>query len=242
MKHIRIYHEKPLYEQKYITLSEQAARHIAVVLRMSAGDEILLFDGTGRDFRSTITTATKKQVEVRIEEVIPVENESPVSIHLYQAISKGERMDIAIQKSVELGVTEITPVISERTVVRINEKRLDKKLDHWSKIIISACEQSGRAVVPKLHPILAYTELLKVLENTQTYILSPYTDNRLSSLPKSTTACSIIIGPEGGFSENEIEFARRYSITEVSMGKRILRTETAAICALSAIQTLAGDF
>lgn len=242
MKNIRIYHEFPINNQRDTTLTEQASRHIATVLRMSEGDEILLFDGTGRDYRAIITTVTKKHVQVRIEDIIQVENESPISTHLYQAISKGERMDIAIQKSVELGVNEITPVLSERVVVRIDEKRMHKKLEHWHKIIISACEQSGRAVIPKLHPVLTYAKLLKKLENTQSYILSPYTDNKLSSIVESTTTCNIIIGPEGGFTENEIESARRHSITEISLGKRILRTETAPIVALTAIQVLCGEF
>ena len=242
MKNTRIYHDKPISNQQTIQLSEQASRHLVSVLRATIGDEIILFDGSGTDYSAKISTISKKQVELCISDSVYADNESPLRISLFQAVSKGDRMDYAIQKSVELGVSEITPVISERTVVRIDDKRESKKIEHWKNIIISACEQSGRSVIPRLNPMIAFSELIKSIDTSSSYILSPYGEVKISSLAKNSRHFQILVGPEGGFSESEISQAKMKSIIELCIGKRVLRTETAPVAVLAALQTIAGDF
>ena len=242
MKTNRFYINAGLESGTQIILPSELHRYIHSVLRLREGDAVTLFNGNGNDFHGIISDISKKSSTILLHEKINIDNESPVHTHLFQAISKGDRMDNAIQKSVELGVSEITPMISERTVVRVDEKRLQKKILHWEKIIISACEQSGRAVIPKLHPIINFIDALGAIESKNSYILTPEADQKLSSIQPGFSNCNIFIGPEGGFSEAEINIANKHFLTGIKMGKRILRTETAPIAVLSVIQMLAGDF
>ncbi|MDH5183979.1 MAG: 16S rRNA (uracil(1498)-N(3))-methyltransferase [Gammaproteobacteria bacterium] len=242
MKSTRLYINTELRPDLQVLLPAEQHRYMHSVLRLRAGDSVVLFNGSGSDFNGIISESSKKSSTIQLHDGMHIGNESPVHTHLFQAISKGDRMDNAIQKSIELGVSEITPMISERTVVRIDEKRLQKKHLHWEKIIISACEQSGRSVIPKLHPIINFTDALDAVENEHSYILSPEADCKLSSIQPGFNRCSIFIGPEGGFSEPELNVAKQHSVKEIKMGNRVLRTETAPIAVLSVIQMLAGDF
>lgn len=242
MRTPRLFIDCELQVSTDVELSDELYRHIHKVLRLKTEEQLTLFNGRGIDFIGIIAEISKRSLIVHILDQISADNESPVSTHLYQAISKGDRMDNAIQKSVELGVTEITPIISDRTVVRIDQKRMDKKQLHWKKIIIGACEQSGRAIIPTLHPVCSYNDAISSLNTTNSYVLSPYTEKKLSSIDPMIKQCNFIVGPEGGFSDEELSYARKYSVTEISAGKRILRTETAPIVMLAAIQTLAGDY
>ncbi|MDH5359642.1 MAG: 16S rRNA (uracil(1498)-N(3))-methyltransferase [Gammaproteobacteria bacterium] len=242
MKNTRLYINTELRPDSQALLPAEQHRYIHSVLRLREGDSVILFNGSGSDFNGIISETSKRSSTIQLHDKIDIDNESPVHTHLFQAISKGDRMDNAIQKSIELGVSEITPIISERTVVRVDEKRLQKKILHWEKIIISACEQSGRAVIPKLHPIINFIDALGAIESKNSYILTPEADQNLSSIQPGFSNCNIFIGPEGGFSEAEINIANKHFLTGIKMGNRVLRTETAPIAVLSVIQMLAGDF
>ncbi|MBT3308614.1 MAG: 16S rRNA (uracil(1498)-N(3))-methyltransferase [Gammaproteobacteria bacterium] len=236
----RIYSRNPLHAEQSITLDEAAQRHVIQVLRLKTGASITLFDGSGNEFESTIEQIERKKVTVSLQAATPRDCESPIQTHLYQGISKGERMDYAIQKATELGVNSITPLFCERTVLKLEPKRLQKKVDHWQAVAISACEQSGRNHVPQLLPPQSLQQL-KPHSGSTGMVLNPYTEQRLGELPEPHTSLSILIGPEGGLSEAEIYNAETLGWHSIKLGPRILRTETATVVALTALQQLWGD-
>jgi 16S rRNA (uracil1498-N3)-methyltransferase len=238
----RIYISNHLKAGSTIELDDRAFQHTVKVLRLREDSEIILFNGSGGEYSATLTKVTKKQAVAEVNDFFEKESESPLSIHLALGISKGERMDFAIQKSVELGVTEITPLYTERCVVNLDAKREAKRLDHWQGIIISACEQSGRNTVPQLHKPVDIRKSFSGLPETDIKLtLSPYAKQSLKELKTPGNGVLIMIGPEGGLSEQEVELAVKHNFSAMRMGPRILRTETAAITAISAIQTLWGD-
>lgn len=223
-----------------MTLPSQVHRHAIQVLRLKVGDELCLFDGKGSEYTAKLEQVTKRESAARIHEQRQTETESPLKTTLLQGISRGERMDYTIQKAVELGINHIVPVITERCKSSLTRERAEKKLLHWQGVIVSACEQSGRSVLPSLTPI---TKLDTVLANPipgHSIILDPKSDNKISSLSVTETV-NLLIGPEGGLTDEEIEAAMQSGFQAVQFGPRILRTETAAVAGLSVIQTLWGD-
>lgn len=239
MGYQRFYVAQPLSLGEH-ELPEQTAHYMARVLRLDVGAQVQVFDGSGDEFIANLTRVGKKSVTVQLTEKIAGLAESPLKIHLGQGLSKGERMDWAIQKATELGVTEITPLLTEHCEVRLNKERAEKRLEHWQQVAISACEQCGRSRVPVIHPmqkLATWTESqaaeLKLVLHPQAQPFAHY------AAPKDL---ALLIGPEGGLSVGEIEQALSQGFQAVSLGPRVLRTETAPIAALAIAQHLWGDF
>ena len=220
-------------------LPETAAHYIGRVLRLSNGSAVQLFDGSGQEYLGELVEVGKKQVRVELRQQLAGQPESPLRIHLGQGLSRGERMDWAIQKATELGVAQITPLISERCEVRLNDERADKRLAHWRQIAISACEQCGRSVVPTIHPPQLLGDWLPV-EAELKLVLHPVAAPLASHARPRTLA--FLIGPEGGLSEHEVEQAQQAGFQAARLGPRVLRTETGPVVALSVAQQLWGDF
>ncbi len=237
----RIHLPVPLAVGQTVELDENARRHVVQVLRLRAGDGIVLFNGEGGEWPATIVEAGKRSVQARIESFTDIDRESPLNVHLGLGISKGERMDFALQKATELGVARITPLFTERVVVRLDDKRLAKRQDHWRGVIVAACEQSGRNRLPVLHDAMSFADWLAVRDEACRLFLDPVAARSLKDLPAPETRVALAIGPEGGFSARERDRIRERDFTGVQLGPRILRTETAAMAALAAVQVLWGD-
>ena len=237
----RIYEPGPLSSHALLDLSEDGANHIGRVLRMQAGQELVLFDGRGGQYPATIQAVGKKQVQVQLGELDPVEVESPLAIHFGQVISRGDKMEFTIQKSVELGVTVITPLFSERCGVKLNGERLDKKLEQWQKIAISACEQCGRNRIPEIRPAMELAAWLAEPTEELKLNLHPRAPYSINTLPEPSHGIRLLIGPEGGLSAAEIEQAREHGFADMLLGPRVLRTETAGLTAITALQCRFGD-
>jgi 16S rRNA (uracil1498-N3)-methyltransferase len=237
----RIYEPGPLSSHALLDLSEDGANHIGRVLRMQAGQELVLFDGRGGQYPATIQAVGKKQVQVQLAELDPVEVESPLAIHFGQVISRGDKMEFTIQKSVELGVTVITPLFSERCGVKLNGERLDKKLEQWQKIAISACEQCGRNRIPEIRPAMELAAWLAEPTEELKLNLHPRAPYSINTLPEPSHGIRLLIGPEGGLSAAEIEQAREQGFADMLLGPRVLRTETAGLTAITALQCRFGD-
>lgn len=224
-----------------IELPSELAHYMANVLRLKVGTPIVLFNGNGSDYPAEIVDIQKRKASVLINAQISLCVESPLHLHLGQGVSKGDRMDIALQKAVELGVTEITPVITENCNVKLDEERWQKKHIAWQKLIISACEQSQRNVIPTLHRAANIQQWLGQSSSLNKIILAPGSKTYLSGLARPQKGFRLLIGPEGGLSEQEVYTAQQVGYTAVNIGSRILRTETAAIASLSILQALHGD-
>ena len=222
-------------------LAAEAAHHASTVLRLKANQRIVLFNGDGNEYSGQIISVSRKEVIVEMDACLSVSTESALPLHLGQGISKGDRMDTVLQKSVELGVTQITPLLTERCTVKLDEKRWEKKFAQWQKIIIGACEQSGRNIVPVLNPIQTLNAFIATSTNEHRLILSPGATTPFGRTPYCSQGYRLIIGPEGGLTESEVHHAGECGYNPASMGPRILRTETAAITSLSVLQALHGD-
>jgi len=226
-----------------LELSGDDARYLGKVLRARAGDPVTVFNGEGADHAARVTQVQKHSVVLSVTDVIETHTESRLKIHLVQGISRSDRMDLVVQKATELGVKRITPVICEYGVVKLSDDRAEKRRQHWRKIAISACEQSGRTRLPLIDTPLPLKSWMgeKPDRVDVELILAPGAKTRLASVaPPSTKAC-VLIGPEGGFSDVEYGDAAACGFDAVSLGPRVLRTETAAIAALAVMQTLWGD-
>lgn len=224
-------------------LPEQAAHHAAKVLRLREGDVVSLFDGKGGEFAAVIVQVGKREVVVEVGEHRADERESPLYVTLAQAISAGDKMDFTLQKATELGVARIQPLESERSVVRLSGERADKRVAHWQGVVVAACEQCGRNSIPPVAPIRRFADWLgDPLDAGLRLMLSPDAETRLRDLPRPEHPITLLIGPEGGFSEAEAAAGRHGKFIPVRLGARILRTETAALAALAAMQTLWGDY
>jgi 16S rRNA (uracil1498-N3)-methyltransferase len=224
------------------TLSEDAHHHLFKVLRSREGEELVIFNGQGEAWRARIAQLIKKQGRIELLEKLNNNSESPLKIHLAQAVSKGDRMDFVMQKATELGATEITPIITERGNVKLDVERWEKKQAHWNQIIISACEQSGRDTLPILNPVIDLPTWFTELKDGLRFILSPHVAESLDSL-QTPGHVTLLIGPEGGLTDHEINLATaRFNFQAIKLGPRVLRTETAAISALSVLQYVWGDF
>lgn len=221
-------------------LPEAQAHYIGRVLRHAAGDAVQLFDGSGQEYLGALIEVGKKAVRVELREQLAGQAESPLRIHLGQGLSRGERMDWAIQKATELGVSEITPIVSERCEVRLKDERADKRLAHWRQVAISACEQCGRSVLPVIHAPITLAEWQGHVQAELKLVLHPVAAPLESHARPHNLA--FLIGPEGGLSEAEVEQAKAAGFHAARLGPRVLRTETAPVVALAVAQQLWGDF
>ncbi len=238
----RIYHPESLEYQTQCQLSEDAANHVGRVLRMVEGEQLELFDGSNHIYPAIITESNKKSVKVNILGRELSDKESNLKIHLGQVISRGERMEFTIQKSVELGVNVITPLWSERCSVKLDGERIDKKIQQWQKIVIAACEQCGRNVVPEIRPLMKLQDWCAEDDGAIKLNLHPRAQHSIKTLPMiPKDGVRLLIGSEGGLSEQEIVQTQQKGFTEILLGKRVLRTETASLAAISALQIYFGD-
>lgn len=240
MRVIRACVDAPLVVGNRMVLPEDAAGHLVRVLRLGVGDACVLFNGDGRDYDARIVAITKASVEVDIASARELRNESPLRIMLVQAIARGEKMDWILQKATELGVAGIVPVHSERGEVRLDGERAEKRLRHWRSVVVAACEQSGRARIPEVAAPRALAEALADLPATRC-MLDPEAAQPLPS-NVAGNACALAIGPEGGWSARDIATLEAAGFGGARLGPRVLRTETAGIAAIAALQALAGDF
>lgn len=224
-------------------LPEPAVRHVVRALRLQPGDLLTVFDGRGGEYDATLARSARNEAWVQVEMFREREAESALAITLVQGISRGERMDYAIQKAVELGVHTIVPVFNERSVVQLKGDRADRRQAHWQGVARSACEQCGRNRVPGLHMPVSFTEWLDTWNGGgQGLALSPTAQRCLAELPAPEQPITVLIGPEGGLTDNELHLACARGFDTVRLGPRVLRTETAAVAVLAALQTLWGDF
>lgn len=239
----RIYHPQsnPLTNGELINLTDEAVNHIARVLRMKSGDALCIFNGDNQEYMGTIHTIDKKNVSIMINDVNTVNRESPLKIHLAQAISRGDKMDFTIQKAVELGVSTITPLLTLRCGVKLSSQRLAKKQQQWQKIAISACEQCGRNYLPKINFPINLSQWLIQSTNELTITLDPQATATINSFQLPKDGIRVIIGPEGGLADQEITQTIEHGSIPISLGPRILRTETAGLTLISALQFQFGD-
>lgn len=238
----RFYVDFALSPDSVVELPDNVVRHLNV-LRVKNTEEIVLFNGNGKAYPALPEVLEKRRTSVRILREEATDNESPLNITLVQAVSAAERMDFTLQKSVELGVAEIRPVISERCVVRLSGERAEKRVARWQEIVVSACEQSGRNIVPKVLPLTTYAQALQQLpQETTKLLMSLNRAQKLSDVRPQSGKVVFIVGPEGGWTEKEEQQAFDAGFQSVTLGKRVLRTETASLAAIAAMQTLWGDF
>jgi 16S rRNA (uracil1498-N3)-methyltransferase len=241
MREPRIFVDCDLQEDSELILRAETAHYLATVLRRKTGQTIHLFNGKGADYSASIQSISKKEVRVQLGSAKQSNTESPLQITLLQGISRAQHMDYTLQKAIELGVYRIVPVFTEFGNLRLDDSRAQKKWQHWQKIIVSACEQSGRSYVPELAQPQSLSAALAAENNTLKVILHPAEGLSLRAITPAPQSLSILAGPEGGFSDAELEQAIAQSFQSVLMGPRVLRTETAAVAALSICQSLWGD-
>jgi 16S rRNA (uracil1498-N3)-methyltransferase len=239
----RVFHAMPLKGKERIQLTDSAARHLVTVLRLKPGAPLTLFDGSGFEFEAVLELAGKKDAWVKVLKTHGPVVESPLQVTLAQGVSRGERMDYTIQKAVELGVAAIVPVLTERSVVKLDKDGGAKKREHWQAVAVSACEQSGRVRVPTVQPPVTLERFLaEKPEGDLKLLLDPLGGVTAGVLPRPADGkAMLLVGPEGGLSESEIALAARVGFQGLKLGPRILRTETAALVALSLLQASWGD-
>ena len=242
MRLTRVYLDSEIHTEQLLLLPVEQSHHLARVLRMRVGQDIHLFNGKGGYYISEINSIQKQGVSVIPRAYIQADRESSLRITLAQGISRGRHMDYTIQKAVELGVHRLVPLITEHSNFQSSDSKLDNKIDHWQKIIISACEQCGRNTLTEISSPMKLDDLLKAEPEVFKIFLEPYSGQSLSSVTTNPENLVIISGPEGGFSSEELEKAHRQGCIPVKLGPRVLRTETAAVAAISACQMLWGDF
>ncbi|QEY17449.1 16S rRNA (uracil(1498)-N(3))-methyltransferase [Cellvibrio sp. KY-GH-1] len=237
----RIFTEQTLVTGELMQLEESASHHLSKVLRMQAGRELILFNGTGGEFAATIQEVSKKHVAVTVAEHTADNRESPLQLELAIGISRGERFEWVLQKATELGVTKITPLVTERTEVKVGGERQEKLIDRWQHIIISACEQCQRNLLPELSAPVQISDWLNTVDSDLRFVLH-HRDSKTLPAEQTPQSVSLLIGPEGGLSESEIAHAQAKNFNALTLGPRVLRTETAPVAAISLVQYLWGDF
>lgn len=238
----RIFQNIPLVQSSSVLLDERGSHHLKNVLRCAVGETVIVFNGADKgEFKARIQKHDKKNTLVFLDEFIPVDKKSNLNLHLIQGFCRNEKMEFVIQKSVELGVTSITPILTEFTSYHLTDEATNRKTKKWQDHIVQACEQSGRIDIPILHPICHFDQWLsKIHSNIFLLALHPGAPQRINDIPKMTEL-SVCIGPEGGFSATEMEKLSRKNAFFISLGPRILRTETAGLAMLSIAQALWGD-
>ena len=241
MRTTRIYLDTDLNLNTTVELDRQSSHHLTRVLRLRNKQQFTIFNGKNGEYTAELLLDNKKAFASIIHHS-NISTTPSISITLLQCISKSDRMDLAIQKATELGVSKIIPLFSEHTSVNLNDERQQKKLSHWKSIIISACEQCGRNELPELGPVTAYSEFINYPLTGTKLVFDPLSDTGLHFIKPADNNYFLLVGPEGGLSDNEIRLSKQAGFTGIKIGNRILRTETAAIAGISAIQTLWGDF
>jgi 16S rRNA (uracil1498-N3)-methyltransferase len=241
MREYRIFVDLPLAEGQRLSLPADAVHRVTAVLRLRPGDELRLFSGDGASHAARILSTARGEVLVETGLRRPGRLESPLSITLAQGISRGQKMDYTLQKAVELGVARLVPLLTDHGNVRLDGERAAARMRHWRNVIIGACEQCGRDRLPELHPPVPFREWIDECEPRGTLLLDPDGEQGLAAIHPAPTALCLLSGPEGGFSPEEIDFARTRGCVVVRLGPRVLRTETAAVAALAACQALWGD-
>jgi 16S rRNA (uracil1498-N3)-methyltransferase len=238
----RFFVDLPLSPGAKIDLPLVPAHHAARVLRLVKGAEVVLFNGQGGEYPAVLEWVDKDGVSARCREWRDAERESPIDIRLAQGISSGERMDYTLQKAVELGVTAIQPLAMRRSVVKLTAERAARRVEHWQGIVMSACEQCGRNRLPEVAPPLDIPQWLATAPAGMKLFLSPEAEATLKDLPPPQGPVWLVAGPEGGFETDESALISDFGFIPVRLGPRILRTETAALAAVAAMQTLWGDY
>jgi len=243
MRTIRSFVDRPLAIGDTFALPEATGNHLVRVLRLEVGDPCVLFNGDGHDYTARLLTREKRGSAVEVIGRHVVANEAPLRIALLQGIARGEKMDLILQKATELGVARVAPVVTERTEVRLDAERADKRAAHWRGVLASACEQSGRARLPELLAPRALADFLATEHSTLKLVLDPIASTTLAQLDiaPSQSIC-LLVGPEGGLSERDLAAARATGFTGLRLGPRILRTETAALAAIAGLNALHGDW
>ncbi len=243
MRLTRVFVDAPLAPGARILLPEHAGAHLVRVLRLREGEPCVLFNGDGRDYDARLLAANKRGVEAEVLDARAIDNESPLRLVLLQGIARGEKMDLILQKATELGVHAIAPVFADRTEVRLDGERLQKRMDHWRSVVIAACEQSGRARIPELRPACSLAEAAAALDaDALKLTLDPVGEHRFQTLAKPPGAIAIGIGPEGGWSDKDRAILRQHGFAGLRLGPRVLRTETAGLAAIAALQARFGDW
>jgi 16S rRNA (uracil1498-N3)-methyltransferase len=242
MRISRLYVVQQLISNSTIELDEENAHYVRTVLRLKSGDAVTLFNGDGGEYTSVLVEVSRKHVRLSVQSCSTRTVESPLQITLGLGVSRGDRMDLSVQKAVELGVNSITPILTERCVIQFTPEKKQQRLIHWQKIIQHAVEQSGRTVMPELTEVTAFQNWVDSQPKGLKVFLDPYAEKNLTDLHPIDEAVVLLTGPEGGFTEQERKFAVSAGFIPVRLGSRILRTETASIAALAAVQMLWGDF
>lgn len=237
----RIYTDLPLNPEAEVPLRGGAAHYLTRVLRVTPGQALTLFNGDGSDYQAEVISSGKRELLARVLNRQPARPESPLRITLVQALSRGERMEQTLRKATELGASAFRPLLTERVELKLRPDKLQKRLDHWRKVVISACEQCGRAVVPPVSEPLDLQKWLDEDNSTCRLMLEPGSETALARLP-SLKQVEVLVGPEGGFSARELALACQGGVQPVSLGPRILRTETAGAAAIAVLQATSGDF
>ena len=242
MRLTRCFVELPLPVGGNVALPESAAAHLVRVLRLQQGDACVLFNGDGHDYAARLSSVGKREVLADIQSAQAIANESPLHLTLVQGIARGEKMDLILQKATELGVAAIIPVMAERTEVKLDAERTEKRMAHWRSVIASACEQSGRARLPTLSAPAALAEAARIVHADATKLtLDPTGDVSLATMQIVGSAVVVAIGPEGGWSPRDRDTLSATGFTGLRLGPRILRTETAGLAAIAALQSRFGD-
>ncbi|HKU71738.1 MAG TPA: 16S rRNA (uracil(1498)-N(3))-methyltransferase [Burkholderiales bacterium] len=242
---IRIYFSAELQVGRQCMLPESQAHHAVRVLRLKAGDAVVLFNGDGSEYSATISQASRDRVALDVTGRTAVDRESPLQVTLAQAISSGERMDYTVQKAVELGIAVIQPITAERSVVRLQGERATRRVQHWQSVVAASCEQCGRNRLPQVRPLVAFESFLAAQVgqgDALRLMLSPHSTRDLRALDRPAVPIVLLAGAEGGFSTEEEHAAEHVGFLPVRLGPRVLRTETAAVAALAAMQAWWGDF
>lgn len=243
MRTIRIHVDQPLNLSEELVLPAQAAEHVGRVLRMTAGDPLKVFNGDGYDYVAVIVALDKRELRIKVDAKLAVQNESPLPLTLAQGVARGEKMDLIVQKATELGAVRIVPLLTERSEVKLDSARADRRLAHWRAVAASACEQCGRARVPDITPTQPLAAWLGGLDDDGALRLALLPDATRSAreLRFGTSGGLLVVGPEGGLGERDTSTLSQAGFQGLRLGPRILRTETAGLAAMAALQALHGD-
>ncbi|WP_317931438.1 16S rRNA (uracil(1498)-N(3))-methyltransferase [Halioxenophilus sp. WMMB6] len=237
----RVYSSIAIGQSSHLELGANVAHYLGKVLRMAVGRPVILFDGTGGEYQAEITGLSKSSIQFTLGEFSPESRESPLALELAIGLSRGERFEWVLQKATELGVSRIVPLLTERVEVKLSGERLAKKREHWQQIVVSACEQCQRTLLPQLSEPQPLATWLAETDTAWAFVLHHRAPERLQDYTTSPTRVALLVGPEGGLSEGEIEQALNAGLKPLALGPRVLRTETAPIAALSVLQYQWGD-
>ena len=240
----RFYHSNPLGLNQIIILDEFASHHALRVMRVKVDDFLILFNGDGFDYKGRVSDINKKTINIEILSKEKNNNESPININLFQSISSNEKMDMVIQKATELGVSSIQPIFTSRSTIKLSLDRIKKRLIHWKQVSISACEQSGRSKIPTIKSPIEFDQISEGIKtNSLNLLLHPDNLEESSNLPNEYSGdINVFIGPEGGFSQDEVLLLKKQNCINIKLGPRILRTETAPLAIIAILQYKYGDF